>query len=310
MKVLKPALILLFLTLSAAICAAQETYLFDVKDGQSLYLDVYRPTEGADTTFQGHNKPIVMFVFGGGFIQGNRSEKFYLPWYKLLNDDGYTLVSIDYRLGMKGYKMGKGLAGAYRDCKQFLASQQMGVEDVFSAVSYLNDNAEELRLNASDIVLSGSSAGAIISLASEYAILRGETEGLPEGFNFRGIMSFAGAVISITGAPDYPAAPCPTLMFHGTADRAVAYDHYGAFGRGLWGSSFISKQFRKKGYNHSIYRFTKRTHDVAGYMEAMWEKEKEFLEQDVILGNVRSIDMTIDDPSLPTWGDISIGDIY
>ena len=45
-------------------------------------------------------------------------------------------------------------------------------------------------------------------------------------------------------------------------------------------------------------------------MEAMWEKEKEFLEQDVILGNVRSIDMTIDDPSLPTWGDISIGDIY
>ena len=309
MKALKLALIILLLA-GSVVSRAQETYLFSVKDGQSLCLDLHRHTEGADSTFQGHNRPLIMFVFGGGFITGSRSEKFYHPWFELLNNDGYDVVSIDYRLGMKGVVVGKGLSGAYKACKEFYAAQQMGVEDVFSAVSFLNENAEELNINAKDIVISGSSAGAIISLASEYDIACGRVEGLPEGFNFRGVMSFAGAVISITGAPEFTAAPCPMVMFHGTADKAVAYDHYGAFGRGLWGSNFISKQFRKKGYNHSIYRFTKRTHDVAGYMEAMWEKEKEFLEQDVILGNVRSVDMTIDDPTLPSWGDISLGDIY
>ena len=102
------------------------------------------------------------------------------------------------------------------------------------------------------------------------------------------------------------------LMLHGTADRAVEYKRFGAFGRGVWGSSWLAGKFAKSGWEYCIYRFKDRTHEVAGYMEYIWPIEKEFLEQNVILGTGRTVDMEVDDPSLPTlsWGDISVDDIY
>lgn len=289
----------LFLGLSAA---AQETYLFARRDTCELYMDVYRPAEGSETTFEGQAKPTVVFVFGGGFYSGQRSDDFSRQWFQRLNENGYTLVTIDYRLGMKGFKMGKGLIGAYKASTRFHASQQMGVEDLFSAIRFIADNSAELGIDPGNLVVAGSSAGAIISQAAEYDILRGRTGDLPEGFQFKGVMAFAGAVISLDGAPKYPSAPCPTLLLHGTADNAVAYNKYSAFGRGIWGSDYLVKHWNKKGYDtFCIYRFKDRTHDVAAYMNYVWDLEKEFLEQNVILGRTRNIDAVIDDPSLPTW---------
>ena len=290
---------------------AQETYRFAQRDTCSLYLDIYRAAEGSETSFQGIQKPAVMFVFGGGFIEGERSDPFSVKWFNRLNEEGYTVVTIDYRLGMKGYTVGKGLAGAYKASDRFALAQAVGVEDVFSAVAFLAEN-KDLGIDVNNLVLSGSSAGAIISMASEYAIVNGNAEGLPAGFNFKGVMSFAGAIISNMGAPKYKAAPCPTLMLHGTADKAVAYDHFGALGRGIWGSSYLAAAFAKKGWEHCIYRFVNRTHDVAAYMNYIWSIEKEFLEQNVILGTHRTIDATLDDPTLPSWSwsSVSMNDIY
>ena len=105
-------------------------------------------------------------------------------------------------------------------------------------------------------------------MAAEYEIVSGRTQGLPEGFNFKGVMSFAGAVISTSGAPEYRTAPCPTLLLHGTADEAVAYRKYNVGGRGIWGSDYLVDQWKKKDYqNYCIYRFQDRTHDVAAYMD-------------------------------------------
>ena len=209
---------------------------------------------------------------------GQRTDDFTLKWFKLLNDNGYAVVTIDYRLGMKGYKVGKGLRGALKSVDRFHLSQQIGVEDVFSAVSYLAENQDKLGIDPGNLVLTGSSAGAIITLASVYDIACGRTEGLPEGFAFKGAISFAGAIISTSGAPSFDTPPCPVLLFHGTADKAVAYRHLGAFGKGLWGSDFIAERLSKKGYVHSIYRFKDRTHDVAAYHLALWTLEKQFLE--------------------------------
>ncbi|MBQ6198139.1 MAG: carboxylesterase family protein [Bacteroidales bacterium] len=290
---------------------AQETYRFAQRDTCSLYLDIYRAAEGSETTFQGIKKPAVMFVFGGGFIGGERSGEFSVQWFNRLNEEGYTVVTIDYRLGMKGYDVGKGLVGAYKASSRFLLSQEVGVEDVFSAVSFLNEN-KDLGIDVNNLVISGSSAGAIISVASEYAIANGTARGIPAGFNFKGVMSFAGAIISNSGAPKFKSAPCPILFLHGTADKAVAYNKFGALGHGIWGSSYLSKQFASKGWTHCIYRFTGLGHVVAAYMNYLWPIEKEFLEQNVILGVKRSVDAEVDDPSLPTWNgaDVSMDQIY
>ena len=289
---------------------AQETYIFAERDTCSLYMDIFRPSEGAQTTFGDIQKPTIMYVFGGGFLMGQRADDFTRKWFKLLNDDGYAVVTIDYRLGMKGYKVGKGLIGAFKSVDRFKLSQLVGVEDVFSAVSYLAKYEDRLGIDTDNLVLAGSSAGAIITLASVYDIAHGKTEGLPDGFTFKGAISFAGAIISTNGAPSFDTPPCPMLLFHGTADQAVAYRHLGFMGKGLWGSDFIAQKLDKKGYPHCIYRFKDRTHDVAAYHVALWSLEKAFLENCVMSGNVKRIDAIVDDASLPSWGAISMGDIY
>ena len=306
---------IIFILVLASITAgyamrAQETYIFAERDTCSLYMDIFRPTEGAQTTFGDIPKPTIMYVFGGGFLMGQRTDDFTRKWFKLLNDDGYAVVTIDYRLGMKGYKVGKGLIGAFKSVDRFKLSQQVGVEDVFSAVSYLAKYKDRLGIDTDNLVLAGSSAGAIITLASVYDIARGKTDGLPEGFSFKGAMSFAGAIISTNGAPSFDTPPCPVLLFHGTADQAVAYRHLGFMGKGLWGSDFIAEKLNKKGYTHCIYRFKDRTHDVAAYHVALWPLEKAFLENCVMSGNVKRIDAVVDDASLPSWGALSMGDIY
>lgn len=312
-RTIKIQRLLALLALFFCLCAsAQETYRFAERDTCSLYLDIFRPDSSAQTTFKGINKPAVMFLFGGGFVGGSRSDANARRWFSRLTANGYTVVAIDYRLGMKGHKMGKGLRGAVKVLGQFVLSQQIGVEDVFSAVSYLAAHPE-LHVPADNIVISGSSAGAIISLASAYAIANGKTEGLPEGFTFKGVMSFAGGIISKEGAPKFKKAPCPLLLFHGTADKVVAYKHFGAIRRGIWGSSYIASKLKKEGWNCSIWRFQDHAHEVASYMQEMWNVEKEFLEKNVMQGIPCKVDALVDDPSLPKpkgRGHSKVQDLY
>ena len=307
---MKRLLLTLLLVFSFCAVHAQETYLFAQRDTSKLYLDIFRPAEGSETTFQGIAKPTIIHVFGGGFIWGSRSEGFLKDWIEHLNREGYTVVTFDYRLGMKGYKVKKGLSGSFKASGQFEKSQQMGVEDLFSAVSFLCENQDKLGIDPSNLVVAGSSAGAIITLASLREIANGTAQGLPEGFRFKGAMSFAGAIISTQGAPKFESAPCPVLLMHGTEDKAVMYKKMVVFGRGIWGSDYLARQFQKKGYPCCIYRFQDRTHDVAAYHSVLWELERQFLQENVILGHRRSVDALVDNESLPHWGSISVDDIY
>ena len=296
-----------------SLCAfAGETYLFAEKDTARLYLDIHRPSAGADTLYEGLRKPAILYVFGGGFVKGARNEPYVLRWFRMLNDAGYGVVAIDYRLGMKGYKIGNGLIGAAKAMDRFMLSQQMGVEDVFSAVSYLAQHPE-LGIDTHNLVIAGSSAGAIISLASTHAISCGETAGLPDGFRFRGVMSFAGGIISRRGAPSFPTDPGAVLLLHGTCDKAVAYKQFGDGRRGIWGSSSIAKTMQKKGQNYRIYRFEERAHDVAAYMCQLFRIEMDFLEKNVIQGIPCRVDALVNDPSLPvmkSWSTITVEDMY
>ena len=297
---MKVKTILFFLCLCCLPLQAQETYLYAHKDTTDLYLDIHRPSSGVSTAIEGVQKPTILYLFGGGFISGARNDGYLLKWFQILNDNGYTVVSIDYRLGMKGYKMGKGLVGLAQSVQPFYTAQQMGVEDVFSAVTFLAEHPE-LGIDIRHLVLSGNSAGAIISLSCLHTLANGQAKGIPEGFCFAGVISFAGAIISTHGAPRWPSVPCPVLFFHGMKDNAVAYRHFGAFGKGMWGSSYWVDQFRKKGANYSIYRYVDRAHDVAAYMSLLWPEEQAFLEKNVMQGVQRIVDATVDDPSLPVW---------
>ena len=67
-------------------------------------LDFYKPTEGSVTEVNGKVKPAIVFAFGGGFVSGHRDKEHYQQWIKLLNDNGFAVFSIDYRLVHKKKK--------------------------------------------------------------------------------------------------------------------------------------------------------------------------------------------------------------
>src|SRR5574344_492276 len=85
------------------------TYKYAQKDTCNLYMDIYNPAPGSQTTYLGKQKPAVLFMFGGGFVEGTRNAKQYGQWFKMLTEDGYKVISIDYRLGFKPYQHTKGI---------------------------------------------------------------------------------------------------------------------------------------------------------------------------------------------------------
>ncbi|MBQ6761192.1 MAG: alpha/beta hydrolase [Bacteroidales bacterium] len=305
-------LLLLGLLVTSLAFAQKSTYMVAQRDTCDLFMDVYEPAVIPGDTLQ---RPTILFVFGGGFIMGQRDDPWVLPWFKLLNENGYRVVSVDYRLGLKGVPMRFDLFHLIQSANYTKKAVDMGVEDVFAAVRYLADHQEELGVDMDNIVISGSSAGAMISLSSELEACNRTVRAaiLPEGFHFAGVMSFAGAIMSDSGKPEYKRAPCPQLLIHGTEDGAVAYEKMG-FGRwGMFGSSYlVEKVLEPAGYPYQIYRYVGHTHDMAANMMANWPEEKRFLEVSVMGGNKLVIDCTINDPTMPVLGSASVtlDDIY
>ena len=306
----RTVLLLLGLLVTVLSFAQKSTYMVARRDTCDLYMDVYEPAVIPGDTLQ---RPTILFVFGGGFIMGQRDDPWVLPWFQLLNENGYRVVSVDYRLGLKGVPMKFDLFHLIQSANYTKKAVDMGVEDVFAAVRYLADHQEELGVDMDNIVISGSSAGAMISLSSELEACNRTVRAaiLPEGFHFAGVMSFAGAIMSDSGKPEYKRTPCPQLLIHGTEDGAVAYDKMG-FGRwGMFGSSYlVEKVLAPAGYVYQFYRYVGHTHDMAANMMANWPEEKRFLEVSVMGKKPLILDCTLDDPTMPAWESVSLDDIY
>ena len=272
------------------------TYIFEKRDTCDLFLDIYNPAEGSQTSIEGIEKPTILFMFGGGFIRGTRNDESYLPWFKAMTEDGYRIISIDYRLGLKGSdKVGVAQVGALDK------AIHMGVEDLYSATNFLNENAAELGINPSNIVIAGSSAGAIIAMQAEYEICNGTswTSVLPEGFRYAGVMSFSGAILSREGKVDYRLhSPAPTLMMHGTSDELVPYDQIAILHLGFFGGGKLVERFQKFGYNYNMYHFIDYGHEIAESMSTTMDLQKRFLETNVMKGKKRIVEAWISDPDV------------
>ena len=264
-----------------------------VKDGEELYLDIYEPRTGSETEIDGRKKPTIVFMFGGAFCTGARDYEGFSTWFTKMVSRGYRIVSIDYRLGLKGVEVKKSLKLAGKLDNAI----QMAVADLFSATNYLIDNAEELGIEKDNIVISGSSAGAITALQAEYEICNGTDAAkvLPDGFNYAGVMSFSGAVFIHKRRLEFAKTPAPIMMLHGTKDSIVPYRGIKAFGMGFLGSSHIAKVLSKKGCAHTIYRYKKHDHEIAGYMDCSVGKQEDFLVDTVMGGRREIIDSRVDD---------------
>lgn len=271
------------------------TYLYALKDSCELYMDIYNPVKGSETSVGGQQKPLIVFVFGGGFIGGRRDDPAYLPWFRMMSEDGYKIISIDYRLGLKGSKS-VGIAQV-NDLDKAI---HLAVEDLYSAIGYILDNVDMLGVEKDNIVICGSSAGAITVLQADYELANrsGCSNVLPEDFRFAGVMSFSGGILSRTGALKYRDKPAPTLLVHGTADKLVNYKQIRFFNLGFFGSDKIAARWKKLGIPYNIVRFTDHGHEVAGFLDITTELQKDFIKTNVLKKSNVTTDQTISDPSL------------
>jgi acetyl esterase/lipase len=101
-------------------------------------------------------RPTVVFVHGGSFDAGDKTQKDIVTFMKKLAVRGFAAVSINYRLTGDVYDW---------------VGQQMiydAVEDARAAIRWVRSVADDQRLDTDRIILMGESAGAITSLYLGY----------------------------------------------------------------------------------------------------------------------------------------------
>lgn len=181
------------------------TYLVD----DSLQMDIYQPSQ--DTL---KNRPVILFVHGGGFAGGARNEPEIMEFCRNMARRGIVTVSISYTLVMKGKSF-----SCDRPAEEKLWTFKHVALEISEATNYLLSNRESLRFNPTQIVLAGSSAGAE---AIFHAAFWDETKvNLPADFEYAGLISMAGAIYDLDLINEDSAIPIQ--LFHGTCDDLVPY---------------------------------------------------------------------------------------
>jgi hypothetical protein len=204
----------------------------------------------------------MIFACGGGFKMGARDEASYQNFLTEMAENGVVGMSIDYRLGLAGVEE----KSLIKLANYMVNAITMAVEDMASAVKFAIDNAEQFKINPNQIIISGSSAGAITALQTQYYQCNSDdvVSVLPKDFKFAGVVSFAGAVMSFGGKLKYKTQPAPVLFMHGTEDGMVQYNKLEIFNRGMYGPKYlISKIWEKNKWPYMALRFKNFGHEVA-----------------------------------------------
>ena len=263
-KLILIALVVLITTSRANCQIRLDSFAFVQYGKNKLYLD--RITSPSTQVVSG-KKPALIFLFGGGWESGNRKNNGLSSFFNNLALNGYTVIAIDYRLGIKDAKE-NGVMNATNGTSLYLQAIDMAVEDLYQATRYIINHAKEWKIDPSQIVIMGGSAGATTSIVAEYGICNNtplSRKYLPAGFNYAGIISMAGALW--LGGEDtksvWAKKPCPSLFFIGNKDQLVTYDESHSAGFSGYGGAYLSKQFTEIKAANWFYDYVEGDHVIA-----------------------------------------------
>jgi poly(3-hydroxybutyrate) depolymerase len=194
---------------------------------QDLLLDVYMPS----TQDPGQKFPVVLFVHGGGFIDGDKSAS--ANMMKSFATSSYVGITINYRLGWTHTTV---CDGDTTECKEAV---YRAIQDTRAALRFVVAHAQEYHIDTNYVFLSGGSAGAVTVLNSYFmtqqemnAIIPGvesklgsintADNNLTNSFTIKAIGSAAGCL----GSADYinSSNAIPVIFFHGEKDVIIPYD--------------------------------------------------------------------------------------
>ena len=236
---------------------------FPIKDNQEkkFITKVYHHFKSESLTLDFYesrltNSPCVIVIHGGAWNGGDSRELPQLNSY--LANRGYAVASINYRLSPKN---------------NFPAQ----LEDIKSAIEFLKNNAFEFKINPSNFVLLGRSAGGQLALMAAYTIKDAGIKGVisfyapadmvwatfvpgnPLVLDSKKVLSDYIGCNYETGPEKYkrssplefvsPDNP-PTLIIHGENDVMVAYEH----------SKRLDEKLTKNNVKHLLVTLSWATH--------------------------------------------------
>ncbi len=238
-----------------------QTFTYFSNDSISLDLDILLP----DQTLEGGN-PLVIYVHGGGFSQGDKGGGHKLAQY--LTERGIACASISYTLYMEDKSFG---------CDGVLSEKvraiQIAASQLWLASAYLNRYHDQFNIDTTKVFIAGSSAGAETVLHAGYwnrEQMQLFEPALSPEFKYAGIISGAGAIMDlnlITGEN-----MIPTMLFHGDADPLVPYGvaahHFCPPDSPGWlmlfGSHAIAEHMQELGGTCQLTSFRGGDHSYAG----------------------------------------------
>lgn len=246
---------------------------------KDIKLDIYYPIESS-----WEKRPMVMCLFGGAFLAGNKDRPDIVAWCDSLAHYGYVAVAINYRLGFNPVA-GSGSIGPATGMKR---AAYRAIQDCRSAIHFVKEKSEEYRIDTSQIFLLGNSAGAITAINM---VFLAESERLSETYNVgvgpnnadlgsldcnslfpnrtsnvAGVVGLWGATMDLSWFDN--GEQVPMLFIHGSADEIVPYNQGYAFNYGsntninvyLYGSEPIYQIFEQNNWTANLHIYDNQPH--------------------------------------------------
>ena len=190
-----------------------ETYNYKSINDTSLQFDFYQ------SKLKQKKASTIIFVHGGSFKNGSKNSTYVTPFAKKFTSAGYNVISIDYRLTLKGKSFHCNYPSELK-----INTFEHAAYDIRAATKHLLDNKKGFKINPKKIILAGNSAGAEAILHA--AFWKNDKHNisiqmLKSKFKYAGVIAYAGAVVD-TNLINKKIAK-PIALFHGTCDQYVPY---------------------------------------------------------------------------------------
>jgi acetyl esterase/lipase len=218
--------------------------IYKTVENKDLKLDIYHQKNISDAT------PLIIFIHGGAWKKGDKHD--YWPYLIPYAEKGYITATIQYRL-------------------TDVAIYPAQLDDVISAINWLQDNADEYHIDKNKIVLVGGSAGGHLAMMAAYS---------DPSLNIKGIVNLYGpsdlttpyareiASVQKLIGKSYQEVPelyrmaspvtyiskdmPPTITFQGTLDELVPYEQSDNLDKKIKEAGANSYYHKLKGWPHTM----------------------------------------------------------
>lgn len=198
---------------------------------QTLRMDIYLPQK-ASSASKSNKYPVLLLVHGGGFQTGDKSQT--ASFAKLMNEKGFTVATINYRLGWQRIPTNK------CDNSMLKSSEAVyrALQDTRASLRFIAANADKYQLDTNWIFAGGSSAGAVSVLNAAYYTDAAASDNFPgyskkfgpidasnslkNVFAIKSIVNMWGAIDDLDLISKKTAIP--TISFHGAQDDVVNFN--------------------------------------------------------------------------------------